>query len=108
MSTSNTTTVEDVERFDTDELIHFLQTKNFGLKKKEYKIFRRERVNGRQFLHLTREKLLADPYKFPGGPTEDLANLIIELNKQSRFNHKNSLILLSFKAFIFVVTKAIF
>jgi len=77
-----------VQGYDTDQLITFLQAKNLGLKKKEYKIFRRERVIGRQFLRLTREKLLTAPYKFPGGPTEDLAELIDELNKQSMFNHK--------------------
>jgi len=77
---------EVVKGYDVEQLVTFLREKNLGLKKKEYKIFRRERVNGRQFLLLTREKLLADPYKFPGGPTEDLAELIDKLNKQSRFN----------------------
>ncbi|CAG8712086.1 10428_t:CDS:2 [Funneliformis caledonium] len=76
---------EVVKGYDVEQLVTFLREKNLGLKKKEYKIFRRERVNGRQFLLLTREKLLADPYKFPGGPTEDLAELIDELNKQIIF-----------------------
>jgi hypothetical protein len=34
-----------VERFNTEQLITFLQEKDFGLKKKEYRIFHRERVN---------------------------------------------------------------
>ncbi|RIA94134.1 hypothetical protein C1645_873652 [Glomus cerebriforme] len=43
-----------------------------------------ERVNGHQFLLLTREKLFADPYKFPGELIKDLAKLINELNNQKQ------------------------
>ncbi|GBC10461.1 hypothetical protein RclHR1_09650003 [Rhizophagus clarus] len=73
---------EVVKRYDVKQLVTFLREKNLGLKKKEYKIFHRERVNGHQFLLLTREKLLANPYKFPRRLTEDLAEFIDELNKQ--------------------------
>ncbi|CAB4495332.1 unnamed protein product [Rhizophagus irregularis] len=86
MSTSANPSTEVVEGYDAEQLITFLKGKDFGLKNKEYKIFRRERINGRQFLKLTRERLLTHPYNFPGGPTEDLEDLIDELNKQSRFN----------------------
>lgn len=86
MSTSANPSTEVVEGYDAEQLITFLKGKDFGLKNKEYKIFRRERINGRQFLKLTRERLLAHPYNFPGGPTEDLEDLIDELNKQSKFN----------------------
>jgi len=71
-----------VEGYDKDRLITFIQ---LALRRKNIKFFHREKVNGHQFLRPTREKLLANPYKFPGGPTGDLPELIVELNKQNRF-----------------------
>ncbi|GBB84152.1 hypothetical protein RclHR1_01080008 [Rhizophagus clarus] len=44
------------------------------LEEKDLEIIHKQRVNGRDFLKLTEEKLLRHPYNLPGGPTSRLAD----------------------------------
>ena len=80
--------VEDVERFNTEQLIDFLQTKNLYLNNTDYKKIRDERVAGSDFLQLTRKILRAEPYRFPDGPANRIIKLVDSLNRQSKFYHK--------------------
>ncbi len=102
--------VEDVERFNTEQLINFLRTKNLNLNITDYKKIRDERVAGSDFLQLTREILRAEPYKFPDGPARRVATFVNNLNSQSKFYHKIVYLYASrviqqtsFKAVIFVI-----
>ena len=76
--------VEDVKRFNTEQLINFLQTTIY-LDNTDYRKIRDERVIGSDFLQFTREILRAEPYRFPDGPARRVATLIDRLNSQSKF-----------------------
>jgi len=70
-------TVNEVEGWtETEKLINFLDNQDLGLKEKHFDILREQDVNGISFLKLTLEKLLASPYKLPGGPAEVIAELV--------------------------------
>ncbi|CAG8579021.1 569_t:CDS:2 [Paraglomus brasilianum] len=74
--------VEDVERFNTKQLIGYLRTKNLNLNNTDYKKIRDERVAGLDFLQLTREILRSEPYRFPDGPARRIETLVNSLNSQ--------------------------
>ncbi len=80
--------VEDVERFNTEQLICYLRTKDLNLNNNDYKKIRNERVAGLDFLQLTREILRSEPYRFPDGPSRRVETLVNSLNNQSKFYHK--------------------
>ncbi|CAG8456719.1 1620_t:CDS:2 [Paraglomus occultum] len=82
MSTSTTDpSVEDVEGFNTEQLIRYLQTKNLSRNNTDYKKIRNERVAGLDFLQLTREILCSEPYKFPDGPARRVEMLVDSLKE---------------------------
>ncbi|GBB96446.1 hypothetical protein RclHR1_27590005 [Rhizophagus clarus] len=59
MSTSTTTepSVEEVEGYNTDALITFLNGKNFGLNENKIQIIRDQGIDGASFLMLNEESL---------------------------------------------------
>ncbi|GBC05180.1 hypothetical protein RclHR1_06080009 [Rhizophagus clarus] len=72
-----------VENWDTETLINFLKEQNLKLNdKKHYDILSKQEVDGQIFLELTKEKLLASPYNFPGEPAIKLAKEIKALKKK--------------------------
>jgi hypothetical protein len=88
MSSTFNPSLEVINEYNTEQLINFLQEKNLNLTKDDFAIFYKQKVSGRAFLYLTEQKLLNFPYNFLGGPALEIANLIEQLNNQSRFYHK--------------------
>jgi hypothetical protein len=88
MSTSTTTepSVEEVEGYNTDALITFLNGKNFGLNENEIKIIRDQGIDGISFLMLNKEMFKECNIRME--PRAKLVNLINNLNNQSKFYHK--------------------
>ena len=91
MSTSVSTTTnpsfEEIEVYDTEQIVTFLR-KNLNLTEDNFAILREQEVSGRAFLRLTEQKLLNPPYSLLGGPASEIAELVKQLNNQSRFYHK--------------------
>ncbi|GBC10865.1 hypothetical protein RclHR1_09970005 [Rhizophagus clarus] len=85
--------VEDVESFNTEQLINFLQAKNtsLGLNITDFKKFHDQRVYGSDFLKLTIEKLRVAPYKFLEGPARRITMLIDNLNSRRLFGLEKAL-----------------
>jgi hypothetical protein len=80
--------VEDVQKYTTDEVIRFLRNKNQNFNDDDFNILRRERVSGRAFLCMTKEDPLVNhPYNFSGGPAYEIVDIVKSLNKQSKFYH---------------------
>ncbi|GES89461.1 protein kinase [Rhizophagus clarus] len=88
MSTSTTTepSVEEVEGYNTDALITFLNGKNFGLNENEIQIIRDQGIDGASFLMLNEERFKECNIKM--GPRAKLVNWINNLNNQR--NTQNS------------------
>ena len=89
MSISTTTTnpsVEDVEKFDTNQLITFLQgKKNLYLIEDDFAILRKEKVSGHTFLCLNMQKLVSPPYNLRAEPAKRIERVVKDLNSKSRF-----------------------
>jgi hypothetical protein len=77
-----------MKRYNTEQLIIYLQSKNLNLSRTDYRKFRDEKVDGSDFLKLTRDILSGEPFKFPFGPARKVAALVDDLNNQSKFYHK--------------------
>jgi hypothetical protein len=88
MSTSTTTepSVEEVEGYNMDTLITFLNEKDFGLNENEIQIIRDQGINGLSFLMLNEERF--KEYNIRMEPRAKLVNLINNLNNQSKFYYK--------------------
>ena len=88
MSTSTTTepSVEEVEGYNTDALITFLNGKNFGLNENEIQIIRDQGIDGASFLMLNEERFKECNIRM--GPRAKLVNWINNLNNQSKFYRK--------------------
>ena len=91
MSTSATSnpSVEDVEKFNTNRLIIYLQSylqeKNLTLNDSEIQKFHEGEINGYVFLNLTD---FLTKCEFSLGKRVVFATLINNLNSQSKFYHK--------------------
>ena len=76
-----TRTMSDVVKdFDTEELIDYLGRKDLKLDEDDIKIFRKEKVTGRDFLKLTEKKL--ERYGMKGGPATRLVDFIEGLSQK--------------------------
>ncbi|RIA85527.1 hypothetical protein C1645_830686 [Glomus cerebriforme] len=77
----STKTMSDVVKdFDTKKLIEYLKKKNLKLKEPPFKILRKEKIAGLDFLKLTEEKL--ECYGIKGGPATRLVNFIEGLSQK--------------------------
>src|SRR6266540_307668 len=71
------TLADKVKKYKTDALIEFLQKEeNLELEEEDLEIIHKQRVNSRDFLKLTEEKLFCHPYNLPGGPASRLADFV--------------------------------
>ena len=80
--------VEDVQRYTTEQVISFLRNENSNFNDDDFNILRRQRVSGSAFLRLNEQKLLNPPFNLHGGLASDIAELVKKLNHQSKFHHK--------------------
>ena len=78
--------VDDVEGYNADQLVTYLQGKNFGLSEDEINSIRNNVVTGYNFLKLN-DKMLVE-CRIRIGPRASLVDLIDKLNNQSKFYHK--------------------
>ncbi|GBC21822.1 crinkler (CRN) family protein [Rhizophagus irregularis DAOM 181602=DAOM 197198] len=84
-------TVDEIKKYKTKELIDFLRQKedDLELEEEDLEIVRRQRVNGRDFLKITEEKL--EKWGMSGGPAARLADFSEECKERklrSFFSHK--------------------
>jgi hypothetical protein len=86
-STNPYPSVEEIEEYDMEQIVTFLQ-KNLKINKNNFAILREQEVCGLAFLDLTEQKLLNPPFSLHGSPALDIAELVEKLNNQSRFYHK--------------------
>ncbi|CAB5376097.1 unnamed protein product [Rhizophagus irregularis] len=88
MSTSTATgnpSVEDVEKFSTNQLEDFLRgIEKLNLDENDFTILRDQDVEGSAFVDLTYEQLVAQPFGFSGGKATRLARVIKGLNSQKQ------------------------
>ncbi len=77
---SSRTMSDVVKDFNTEELIDYLERKDLKLDEDDIKIFRKEKVAGRDFLKLTEEKL--ERYGMKGGPATRLVDFIEGLSQK--------------------------
>ncbi|PKC53372.1 hypothetical protein RhiirA1_479435, partial [Rhizophagus irregularis] len=73
------TLADEIKKYKTDALIEFLQREE-DLKLDDLKVIREEKVNGRDFLKLTEEKL--ERHKMKLGPASRLADFIKECKEK--------------------------
>ena len=78
--------VDDVEGYNADQLVTYLQGKNFGLNEDEIQIIRDQGFDGASFLMLTEERFKECNIRM--GPRFKLVNWINTLNNQSKFYRK--------------------
>ncbi|CAG8673409.1 11770_t:CDS:2, partial [Ambispora gerdemannii] len=71
------TLIEKIKKYNTDELVGFLQAENLGLDEDDLKIIRSKKVTGRVFFKLTENKL--EKWGMPSGSALTIADLINEL-----------------------------
>ena len=76
--------VDDVEGYNVDQLVTYLQGKNFGLNENEIQIIRDQGIGGSSFLMLNEERFRECNI----GPRFKLVNWINTLNNQSKFYRK--------------------
>ena len=78
--------VEEVEALSPADFIIYLNTKKEALflRDDHINILAGQEISGRAFLRLTEQKLLNPPYNLPGGPASGIAELVEQLNIQSR------------------------
>ncbi|CAG8853641.1 16219_t:CDS:1, partial [Gigaspora margarita] len=78
-------TVNEVEAWTkTEQLIEFLDKQKLGLDNEDFQVLRKRKVTGRNFLRLNVDKLIAHPYKLPGGPAETIAELIEKIKGEGQ------------------------
>ncbi len=77
---SSRTMSDVVKKFNTEELINYLERKDLKLDEDDIKIFRKEKVADRDFLKLTEEKL--EHYGMKGGPATRLVDFIEGLSQK--------------------------
>ena len=77
---SSRTMSDVVKDFNTEELIDYLERKDLKLDEDDIKIFRKEKVAGRDFPKLTEEKL--ERYGMKGGPATRLVDFIEGLSQK--------------------------
>ena len=77
---SSRTMLDVVKDFNTEELIKYLGRKDLKLDEDDIKIFRKEKVAGRDFLKLTKEKL--ERYGMKGGSATRLVDFIEGLSQK--------------------------
>ena len=64
---------DEIKKYDTAKLIDFLYgEKDLGLDDDDLEIIRKEKVNGRAFINITKEELR--DYGMKGGPAKNLAD----------------------------------
>ncbi|GBB97990.1 hypothetical protein RclHR1_03110022 [Rhizophagus clarus] len=64
---------DEIKKYKTEALIEYLQKEeDLGLEEEDFEIIRKQRVNGRDFLKITEEKL--EKWGMPGGPATRLAD----------------------------------
>src|SRR6266496_623049 len=79
----STRTMSDVVKdFNTEKLINYLGRKDLKLDEDDIKILRKEKIAGRSFLRLTKEKL--ERYGMKGGPATVLVEFIEGLSQKLR------------------------
>src|SRR5947199_10739629 len=81
--------LEEVKRWNTNELIRFLSEQNLKLIKEDFEIFKNERITGRAFLSLTEEKLRN--VGFAMGPAIMIADLVKHLKAQETLKIQETL-----------------
>ncbi|CAG8698767.1 1086_t:CDS:2, partial [Ambispora gerdemannii] len=74
------------QKWKKADVINFLQENQdkLDLEDDDIDIIKKNRVSGPAFLELTLEKLLASPYKLPGGPAEVIANLVNKIKGEEQ------------------------
>ncbi|CAG8837584.1 9521_t:CDS:1, partial [Cetraspora pellucida] len=78
-------TIKEVEGYKTTEdFLEFLRKQDLGLDDDDFNILRKQKVNGRNFLRLNVDKLIANPYNLPGGPAETIAELIEKIKGEGQ------------------------
>ena len=72
---------DEIKKYDTAKLIDFLcGEKDLGLDDDDLEIIRKEKVNGRAFLNITKEELR--DYGMKGGPAKNLADFAKECKEK--------------------------
>ena len=79
---STRTMADVVKDLDTEELIDYLQRRDLKLDNDDFKILRREKITGRDFLNTTKEEFRS--YGLKGGPAKRLAEFVVELEQKLR------------------------
>ncbi|CAG8722916.1 17832_t:CDS:1, partial [Cetraspora pellucida] len=78
-------TVNEVEGLEkTEDLVSFLRTQRLRLEDKHFNVFYEQEVDGEAFLRLNVDKLIAHPYKLPGGPAEKISGLIEKIKGEGQ------------------------
>ena len=75
-------TIELVKRCETTEILIDLLSNN--LQNSHLEFLRKQDVNGSAFLRLNVDKLIANPYNLPGGPAENIAELIEKIKGEGQ------------------------
>src|SRR5215813_7316997 len=71
---------DEIKKYDTAGLISFLREQDLRLIKEDFDILENERVDGRDFLKVTEEKLRS--YGMKGGPASRLAEFAKECKEK--------------------------
>ena len=50
-------TIDETEKWDTEKIIEFLGEQNLNLTESDFEFFRKQRIEGQEFLDLTQEEL---------------------------------------------------
>ncbi|UZO23100.1 uncharacterized protein OCT59_015444 [Rhizophagus irregularis] len=77
MNTLASISVEDVKKYNTDELISLLRKQDLGLIKEDFDIIETERINGRTFFKTTKQDFR--DYGMKGGPATALTEFANEI-----------------------------
>uniref|UniRef100_A0A1D1Y2D2 Serine/threonine-protein kinase grp n=1 Tax=Anthurium amnicola TaxID=1678845 RepID=A0A1D1Y2D2_9ARAE len=84
--------VEDVEGYDTERLIAYLQTKISNLGEKDFIKLRDQYVDGQAFVNMTQNEFAEPPFNFGYGKAKNLGVLINRLNSQRLLSQEQALL----------------
>jgi hypothetical protein len=105
MSTNTSTTTDpliDIEEYNTETLITYLQNQQIlNLNKQHINVLRENEVAGYDFLRLKQEDL--ERYGLKSGPAKRISDFANQLNSQSKFYKIIYLYSIFFKAIVFII-----
>ena len=79
LKTKETPSIEEIKKWDTGNLIDFLQKQDLDI---DFEIFHSQRITGKIFLELTKKELQSCGLKL--GPAKVIAELIKEIKEKKR------------------------